>query len=568
MLLRPRAVCGTQVKLLILFFLSSCFLLNATAQELFNPDQPQPELDQFSVAARCPLSCSKDGNWALYSNVNDLASCNKTVLLELNLYTEISGARPDIGIRSCLVDAVPSKLKGRQTFVVPNSNSTPSVFEADSQKADIALLRNNGNSDATSVQSAILALANYLQSTEDGSTSAFFAKSGDTIVGVYGGSQIKKSSLSTLVRDLPKQFDARDVKQVAAQYCKEDALNTQMFGAFIDTSGDLAVVQKALREFNNANCVAGSWDAETRWSGASIALIPGSQILVAPDTKSNGTLAKRATCSYTQAVSGDGCWAIADRCKITQAKLVEFNGDANLCSQNKIQVGQYYCCSSGTLPDFTPQPNADGTCKTHAVQSTDLCDTISKKYSMTVQQLQDRNKNTWGWQGCQFLMKDQLLCISTGAPPMPAVDPLATCGPTVKGSQRPSDMSKINELNPCPLKACCNVWGNCGISKDFCIKNPADTGAPGTTKPGANSCVASCGMTITNNASPPSSFMRVGYFEAWNLDRPCLHMLPRQIDLKFYTHLVRFQTSVLLFQILRNSCIALCLWRHFQQLSS
>jgi chitinase len=276
--------------------------------------------------------------------------------------------------------------------------------------------------------------------------------------------------------------------------------------------------------------------------GSSISMIPGSDILVSPASSRNGTvmgrrnLVQRATCSYTQAVSGDGCWAIADRCKITQEKLVEYSGDANLC--NSIQVNKYYCCSAGTLPDFSPQPNGDGTCKTHTVTSTDICDTISKKYSMTVKQFEDRNKNTWGWQGCQYLMKDQLLCISTGSPPMPAVDPLATCGPTVAGTTKPSDMSKINELNPCPLKACCNVWGNCGISKDFCILNPADTKAPGTTKPGANSCVASCGMNITNNNVPPASFMRVGYFEAFNLERPCLHMLPRHINTDFYTHIV------------------------------
>jgi hypothetical protein len=58
----------------------------------------------------------------------------------------------------------------------------------------------------------------------------------------------------------------------------------------------------------------------------------------------------------------------------------------------------------------------DGTYKTHKVASTDLCDTIAKKYSMTVQQLQDRNKKTWGWSGCQFLMQNQLLCVSTDAP--------------------------------------------------------------------------------------------------------------------------------------------------------
>lgn len=538
--LRSSAARGANSSLLRTFSIFlSFFSLLSFAQEIFSPRQPQPELDQFSVSARCPLSCSREGNWALYSNINDLASCNKTVLLELNLYTKIGEQTSSIGIRSCAVDNTVSKLKTRQTFVVANGNSTPSVFDTEKQTADISVLQKNGSGDSESVQAAVTGLANHVHNQNDGTSVALFAKSGNAIVGVYGGLQIEKTSLSALVRDASKHFNPRGVSQVAAQYCKEDSLNTQIFGIFVDTTGNLAAVQSALRSWNDAECLAGSWDSEKKWTGASLSMIPGSQILVGPETKHNGTLAKRATCTYTQAVDGDGCWAVADRCKITQAKLVEYNGDPNLCSQSKIQVGKYYCCSAGTLPDFTPQPNPDGTCKTHTVASTDLCDTIAKKYSMTVTQLQDRNKKTWGWQGCQFLMKDQRICVSTGAPPMPAEDPLATCGPTVPGTKRPSNMDKINELNPCPLKACCNVWGNCGISKDFCILNPADTGAPGTTKPGANSCIASCGLDITNNASPPSKFMRVGYFEAWNLERPCLHMLPRQVDLKFYTHLVR-----------------------------
>ncbi|KAH7091198.1 glycoside hydrolase superfamily [Paraphoma chrysanthemicola] len=253
-------------------------------------------------------------------------------------------------------------------------------------------------------------------------------------------------------------------------------------------------------------------------------MVRGSDVLVGPGlgrdkSASKRDLAKRATCKYTQAVAGDGCWAMANRCGISQDQLKQYNGGkSNFC--DLIIKGEYYCCSAGNLPDFSPQPNGDGTCKTHKVMSTD-----------------DRNKNTWGWQGCQYLIPNQLLCISTGAPPLPASDPLATCGPTVAGTTAPSDMSKINELNPCPLKACCNVWGNCGISKDFCILNPADTKAPGTTQPGANSCVASCGLEITNNGSPPAQFIRIGYFEAFNMERPCLHMLPGQINTNFYTHI-------------------------------
>ncbi|KAF2965404.1 hypothetical protein GQX73_g8153 [Xylaria multiplex] len=36
-------------------------------------------------------------------------------------------------------------------------------------------------------------------------------------------------------------------------------------------------------------------------------------------------------------------------------------------------------------------------------------------------------------------------------------------------------------------------------------------------------------------SAPPDSFARVGYFEAWNTDRPCLHMWPQSIP-AFYTH--------------------------------
>ncbi|CAI6341433.1 unnamed protein product [Periconia digitata] len=495
----------------------------------------QAELDQFSVEARCPFSCARDGNWALYSSVEDLSSCNKTVLLQLNLYNNNGSQTSATGIRSCLIEKSPVQLQSRQNFVPSSSNPAPSKFDAERGDSDIQIFQRGGKAEASIVEEAIFALRDHIQKEADGTPTALFAKSDNAIVGVYSGLQVKKSSVAAILDDFPKHFKAQDISQVAAQSCKEDSLSTQILGIFVDTTGNLAAVQSALASWDRAECVSDKWDTESVWADASISMIPGSQVLIDPGRE---TLSKRQignTCSYTRAESGDGCWALADRCKITQDEFVRYNGDANLC--NTIQLGKYYCCSAGSLPDFTPQPNPDETCQTHTVGSTDLCGIIAEKYSLTVEQLQERNKNTWGWQGCQFLMANQKLCISTGEPPMPAVDPLAVCGPTVAGTQRPSDMSKISDLNPCPLKACCNVWGNCGISKDFCIRNPADTGAPGTTKPGANSCISSCGLEITNNGSPPSSFMRIGYFEGWNLDRPCLHMLPRHIDTSFYTHL-------------------------------
>jgi chitinase len=311
--------------LLSLLFPPLAFLsIVAVAQEVFDPNQPGPERDQFSVAARCPLSCSNDGNWALYKSVDDLSGCDKPILFKLNLYTTIEDQTSSIGIRTCVVDNSSSRLGIRQTFVVPSANSTASVFEDEQHTTEVRIhLRNNSTSDGTVIQETIIALADFLQEEKDSSTTALFAKSGNTIVGVYGGLQIKKKSLSALVRELPKHLPAEGVSQVAAQSCKGDSINTQIFGTFIDTTGDLAATQTALRSWNNATCLLGSWDADTTWKDASVSMIPGSQIAISPYSNNvqNSTLRKRATCSYTQAVDGDGCWAIADRCKVTQAKL-------------------------------------------------------------------------------------------------------------------------------------------------------------------------------------------------------------------------------------------------------
>lgn len=47
----------------------------------------------------------------------------------------------------------------------------------------------------------------------------------------------------------------------------------------------------------------------------------------------------------------------------------------------------------------------------------------------------------------------------------------------VPGTVQPAGMPPSNwtNLNPCPLNACCDIWGQCGITNDFCVDDPADT---------------------------------------------------------------------------------------------
>lgn len=60
------------------------------------------------------------------------------------------------------------------------------------------------------------------------------------------------------------------------------------------------------------------------------------------------------------------------------------------------------------------------------------------------------------------------ICVSKGDPPMPSVLKNAVCGPQKAGTKRPDSWDDIESLNPCPLNACCNIWGLAIQALFFC----------------------------------------------------------------------------------------------------
>lgn len=194
--------------------------------------------------------------------------------------------------------------------------------------------------------------------------------------------------------------------------------------------------------------------------------------------------------------------------------------------------------ASGNLPDFTPSQYSNGTCYTYVVAHGDTCFSLAGSHgSLTVDDINDYNSNTWGWYGCDDLQAKQAICLSKGTPPRPAPIKNAECGPQVpgtdfSGADGPSDWVK---LNPCPLNACCDIWGQCGITEKFCNASTAATGAPGTAAEGSNGCISNCETAITNYEAP-KSFSKIAYFEASNINRPCLRMNAYTIDPSTYTH--------------------------------
>ncbi|KAF7337318.1 Glycoside hydrolase family 18 protein [Mycena sanguinolenta] len=236
------------------------------------------------------------------------------------------------------------------------------------------------------------------------------------------------------------------------------------------------------------------------------------------------------TCSTITVVAGDSCASLAARCGISATDFTTYNPSATLCST--LAVGQKVCCSSGSLP--TPVENADGSCANYTVVSGDTCNAIALSNDITVDDLETWNTDTWGWEGCDDLQLINI-CLSTGYPPMPPAVEGTVCGPQVPGTVNPGVNGNLSALNPCPLNACCDIWGQCGTTSDFCTPSASSTGAPGTAAPGTNGCISNCGTEIISG-SPPAEFLRVAYFEAFNTQRPCLTMDVRQIDTTKYTH--------------------------------
>ncbi|KAL3477790.1 glycoside hydrolase superfamily [Aspergillus californicus] len=242
-------------------------------------------------------------------------------------------------------------------------------------------------------------------------------------------------------------------------------------------------------------------------------------------------------CSYIQVGAGDGCWALADACGITQDELTSYNTADGFC--DNLLENQYVCCSEGSLPDFSPQPDDDGNCYVYVIQKYDTCDAIATAKLMDSDDIPDYNTLTWGWAGCNKLQEGQSICLSEGVPPFPEAVEGNVCGPQVPGTENPGNGTTWDwaELNPCPLNSCCDIWGQCGITPEFCTNTTEDGGAPGTAKNNTNGCISNCGTEVKSSDSPISTPRRIGYFEAWNLDRSCANMdVSKMTDDGYYTH--------------------------------
>jgi chitinase len=486
----------------------------------------------------CPVGCVgadiDTSAWFVYGSLDRLnRACSRPMLLDFALANLIDDKRSHVSISACTADYSDASVPASDSASCTSTDAEQTGVSSSLQMASSGTSSSKHVADVVTVldQLRVYATLSDAQCTE----TIKFGYSGDVAVGVYAGSGLASQGvLSSVLEKLSTKVnvDGSIAESLSTELCS-DISSRYSLSVIVNTNGDLGAVQREIQASKNGTCVSTKAEASTASTLQTVSyLVP-----VSTNATNNTATIKstRATeCKSIQVESGDSCASLANECGITAAQFTKYNSDSSLCSS--LTPGKHVCCSSGTLPDFTPKPDSDGYCYAYLVKTGDNCASLAAAYDLTNEKIESFNSKTWGWNGCEKLFADYKICLSTGYPPMPASVPNAVCGPQVNDTVKAPPNTDLSTLNQCPLNACCNIWGQCGTTGDFCNPSNSSTGAPGTAAPGENGCISNCGTDIITSDAP-SETLTIAYFEAFDWKRPCLHMAVNQIDTSVYTHI-------------------------------
>lgn len=434
----------------------------------------QPAGPGYSGRDACPVRCSLAGpraaNWSVYHNFDQFQSCQQTMFYEFSLYDHVDDPKALHRIYAC-------SSYGPDWTNLPDMTPELSVTRSTNVTYEIGWW-SDGTLASAGFLSVIKQMRQYLASGygTTNKTLILLAQSGQSAVGLYIGKGLQNENVGSFaLKSLEDSIPGlgQNTSSLGMQLCKPGYDGDHIFGLIATRNATFGPIQGALRSWSNSRCI----------SFKDSLYIPGPALLTTPlVTLSNGTnttahsnsslntrsksnqpvvgqvsIVRRGNCRTIQVYAGNGCGDLASRCGVSGADFTTYNPGSDFCST--LVPFQHVCCSLGTLPDFRPKPNPDGSCATYFVQNGDYCSKIAAAHGMTIEELEVYNQKTWGWNGCGNVWAKSLICLTTGTPPMPAYVNGAVCGPQVPGTSRPTDGSDIAGLNPCPLNACCDVWG-------------------------------------------------------------------------------------------------------------
>ncbi|KAL2127503.1 hypothetical protein VTI74DRAFT_10626 [Chaetomium olivicolor] len=500
-------------------------------------------VDKF-CPERCAVSGPSTGNWSVYPNFKVIKRCQQTMFYDFSLDDPVDNPHTNHRIQACSsfgsdFDNMPSVSVDAK--LLKSASSVDVEFELGWWYEGFGLAK-------PAIRSLVTQIREYIDHGHGALDRPFvlYGRSGQATIGVYIGQGLLNQGLSdSALRTFQDNFDTLNVTtpSLAMQLCGSNYDSAHIFGVAVTSNATFALIQNAIKSWTNSKCL--SFAGSRNFAGKATFATPLPSATLTNSTLTNSSLINttvrarrntrstslqpRADCRTVQVAQGEGCAELAVKCGISGADFTKYN--PGICGSLKPK--QHVCCSSGSLPDLRPKPNADGSCFSYQVQKDDNCDNLAAEYGLTKEEIDDLNQKTWGWSGCNPLFEKTIICLSKGSPPFPAPIPNAVCGPQKPGSKPPTDGSDIAKLNPCPLNACCNIWGQCGVTTDFCIDT--NTGPPGTAKNGTYGCISNCGVDVVKGTG--NGAIKLAYFQGYGMNRPCLYQDALQIDTSKFTHL-------------------------------
>ncbi|PGG99158.1 hypothetical protein GX51_06417 [Blastomyces parvus] len=478
----------------------------------YDPDQHQ-----------CPLPCIDYANthsWIPYLSVDRLRHCEEPMLLQFSITEPLDDPTSNILIRSCTLgsrQAVPAaersmrKNPPRSNNHVQRSLDPASACAAAVTEEDHKLQVLTGDTTTTSTDSitgdddvSILleGMRKFFNAQDNCDKNFLFSYYKRMVAGIYIGDGLGKPTVASVLNALTERLQtSKSVgNRTVAQLCGGERVPEQIFGVTIDATGNLAAVQKTALEWSKGNC------------------------------------ARTADFTNAENLPGIKIWSVAG-----SNNALHRNSPLGFPTLISRILGRRKMHSHLVKRVAAPEPNEDGTCATHLVQNGDTCDIVAKQYGVTVSEVEEwNNHRTWAWIGCKDMFVGNNICVSKGRVPMPPPQEGAQCGPLVPGTKRPeNDSIGLSDLNPCPLKACCNSLGECGIFPRHCgVHRPKRAGPGGKKKEVETTCISNCGYLIRKNSGPPEDFQRIGYYQSDNLERGCLWLQAKDANTDgTYTHI-------------------------------
>lgn len=428
--------------------------------------------------SRCLESGSLSGNWSLYHNLDQLESCQETMFYDFSIYDPVDN--PDIQHRiyACTTygpDWLEATAPKPKLSSVASVNATFSLGWSPEQGMELA---------TTGIRSLAGQMRHYLENGNGitNNTLRLYARVGQAAIGVYIGTGYQNedtgSSIMQVFSDYIRGLDVA-TRSVTMQLCGGNFQGNHTLGVIATSDGTFGVIQDAFKSWGTSQCLtfadSKNFTAEVALSAplnstknATANIMPSLNTTrsISNALRRSGSrtaaLANRGECRTLRVALNEGCPEMAIKCGISGFDFTQFNPGDLFC--HDLRAGQPVCCSAGTLPDIRPKPNADGTCSWHTVTLGESCSDLAAANGLTVQDIEDFNKKTWGWNGCEpVVWAGTRICLSTGQAPMPAPVSNTVCGPQVPGTAQPGPGTDIASLNPCPLNACCDIWGQVSV---------------------------------------------------------------------------------------------------------